>query len=257
MQVDDLSDELIAGGLDETLVNRLLQSYTSMRRHLRSEQYEEVGTHVGNFCETVVNICRIEMGEDVQDSVEMQAFVNRCLSDGFPESAPDEIRLTIPRIIRAAYQLRSTRDTVHSNLSIPVNHLDSRTAVQLCTWTLAELLRLFGPEEDIDAIARTIDDLARPMTPLIDEHNGRRVIMDDSLETEEEILVHLHLAEEEVSADDLAEWIIGVNKLSVTGSLGSLKSRRLVHYDNGSAKITGLGDRRAIEILEDSDVDFS
>lgn len=250
MSIETLKEEFLDAGFHEESTERALEHFQEMRVQLGRGNYVNAGAHVGNFCENVVNILRDQMGEGTESNVEVGTFVDHCTCGNIGNSEPREIRLTIPRMIRAAYELRNARDSVHVNLEVEVNHSDTQAAVRTCSWILAELLRAYGDEDDMDEIADLIEELARPLTPYIDEHNGDRMIQHTELGVREEVLIHLHSSTGEVDADDLVDWIPGEDSRSVKGALGRLKQDRKVWYDNdeGTARIASLGAEEAREI---------
>lgn len=170
MTNSEIYSQLVNAGLHEESVNRLLDHYTKMRRYLREENYDDVGNHVGNFCENVVNILRDYVGIGVEDHPDLDKFVNEITSGKFDPTGLDyETQFVLPHTLRAAYDLRSRRDSVHVNLEIPVNHSDQQTAVRQCSWILADLIRYFGDKEDLDEIRLLIEELARPVSTLYED----------------------------------------------------------------------------------------
>ncbi|MFC7044610.1 hypothetical protein ACFQH6_03535 [Halobacteriaceae archaeon GCM10025711] len=252
MSYAQIKGELVDAGLHEESVERMLDHYEKMRLALGSHKYGEAGRHIGTFCENTVNLLREEMGEGVKPSVKVGKFVDDSLNGKIGLGAPDEVRLSIPRAISAAYEIRNNRDSVHVNLDVPVNHADTQTGVRICSWILGELLRVYGDEDHMDEIAQLIDELASPVTPFIDIHNGKRLIMNTDLTPPEEILIHLFVDGKELDSEELADWIPGASKQTIGGSLGQMKRDRLVYYEDGRAKITARGAKRAEEIIEEN-----
>lgn len=167
MSLDQIREELLEGGLHEESVDRLLDHYQSMKARMEDGEYDEAGTHLGNFCENMVNILRDQMGEDVLDRPSLGNFVNNSLSGNVGTSEPDSIRLQIPRVLRAAYDIRNNRDSVHVNLRVPVNHADTQAGFAMCSWMLAELLRVYGDgdhSDDMEEVGELIDEISEPVT---------------------------------------------------------------------------------------------
>jgi hypothetical protein len=251
MKFDALEQELVDEGLHEESVARMVDHYEQMRFYLGIGKYPEIGVHVGNFCESLVNVLLDHVGEELENDVSVHGFINRAESDGFDIDLRDELRTTVPRLLQAAYELRSKRNTVHTNLEVPVSHNDAQTAVRLCSWLLCELLYVFGEEEHHDEIAEFIESMATPVVPYIDQYEEKRLIMSNDLDTQQEILVHLFILGTDVPRDDLVDWIPGASPQQIGGTLGSLKQNRKVHYENGSVRITPIGAREAQEIIEE------
>lgn len=167
MSLEQVRQELLDGGLHEESVNRLLDHYQSMQTRMGESNYDEAGAHLGNVCENIVNIVRYQMGEDVLDHPQVNDFVEDCLNGSIGVGEPDSIRLQIPRVLRAAYDIRNNRDSVHVNLRVPVNHADMQAAFAMCSWMLAEILRVYGDgdhSEDMEEVAELIDEISEPVT---------------------------------------------------------------------------------------------
>ncbi|CAI50783.1 uncharacterized protein NP_6006A (plasmid) [Natronomonas pharaonis DSM 2160] len=163
MSVERVREELLAGGLHKESLERLLDHYESMSNRFSEGEFAEAGTHIGNFCENMVNILLDQMGEEVQKRPNVDYFVNKCLSNGIGNDEPDSVRLQIPRVIRAAYDIRNNRDSVHVNLKVPVNRADTQAGIAMCSWMLAEILRVYGNGTDnMGEIAGLIDEISEP-----------------------------------------------------------------------------------------------
>jgi quinol monooxygenase YgiN len=253
MTVGFVQTELVEAGLHEESVEDLIEHYRDMRFHLSNENYVEAGAHVGNFCENLANIIRAETGEGIDPHIQVGEFLQDILNGNIPKNGLDyEIYTTIPRTMRVAYDLRNNRDSVHVNLEVEVNHSDTQTAVRLCTWMLSELLRTYSDAEHRDEVAELIEQLANPMTPYVDTYNGNRIVMSQELDLQDELLVHLYALGREVGSETLAEWIIGADPHKVGSCLGNLKQKRMVHYEDGVAKITPIGAEEAEKIVEEN-----
>lgn len=252
MTVEFIRNQLHDAGLHEESVNRLIDHYQDMRFYLGNGNYIEAGAHVGNFCENLANVLLDQTSEGADPHIEVGRFLDNILNGNYDTSnLPYEAYMLIPRAMRAAYGIRNNRDSVHVNLEVPVNHSDTQTAVRLCTWMLAELLRIYGSEDHLDDIADMIEELGSPMMPYIAAHDGHRLIMSRDLTLEQEILIHLHLHGRELGAGQLEEWIPDHDGHRIRSRLGNLKQARKVFYEDGTAKITPLGSQDAEEIIEE------
>jgi hypothetical protein len=167
MSLEKVKQELLDGGLHEESVARLLDHYQSMQERIEEGEYDEAGTHIGNFCENMVNILRDAMGESIEARPDVGTFVDHSLAENIGAGEPDSIRLQVARVLRAAYDIRNNRDSVHVNLQIPVNHADTQAGIAMCSWMLAEILRVYGDgdgTDDMEEIGELIDELSEPVT---------------------------------------------------------------------------------------------
>lgn len=167
MSLKKVKKELLKSGLHEESVERLLDHYQSMQGRIQEGEYDEAGTHIGNFCENMVNILLDAMGEPVETRPNVNGFVNGSTSGKFGTDEPKSIRVQVPNVIRAAYDIRNNRDSVHVNLQVPVNHADTQAGISMCSWMLAEILRVYGDGDETDDMAEIgalIEELSEPVT---------------------------------------------------------------------------------------------
>lgn len=167
MSFEKVKQELLKGGLHEESVERLLNHYQSMHGRVEQGEYDEAGTHIGNFCENMVNILRDMMGESVEPRPSVGTFVDHSTSGSIGGGEPHSIRIQVPRVLRAAYDIRNNRDSVHVNLQVPVNRADTQAGISMCSWMLAEILRVYGDgseTSDMVEIGELIEELSEPVT---------------------------------------------------------------------------------------------
>lgn len=254
MTAEEIKTILLNEGLHEESVERMIESYKQMRLYYGMRRYPEVGNHVGNFCENCGNLILDVLGENIRPSASLHTILQDIESNNDDPAVDKMLRITIPRFLRAAYDMRSNRDTVHANLEIPVNHADQRNAVTACTWILSELVRIFG-DSSMDEARNLIEHLASDISPYVDEYQGRRLIMTDELSGPEEILIHLYNAPIDVEVNDLKNWVPGLDLNAVRQNLRDMERRREVIYEGDHAKITPIGARKAEDIIEEAEID--
>jgi len=159
-----LAAQLHDEGLHTESVDRLLDHYEQLHAAIRREQYGEVGYHTGHICENISNILRVEAGLEPDEHPEVGDFVNRISSGQFGDSFPYELRIMLPHAMRSAFDFRNRRDAVHVNLETTVNQSDMLVAERLGSWMIAELVRVFGDDSDIDRIHELLEELATPVS---------------------------------------------------------------------------------------------
>lgn len=254
MSLQEAESELLGAGLDQESVERMMEHYEAMQFHLQAGEYDEIGNDVGNFCENAANVVLSSMGETIRPNINFGHFMDDIENGVLNTNVDRALRLTIPRMLRSAYELRSARDFVHTDLENPVNHADSQTAVEICSWVLAELIRLHGEEAHMDEISAMIEEAISPNIPFIDDYGDEPpLVLHDDLSTGQEVLIHLYFADgQTLNADELLERIPGSSPNSIRGALGSFSPSRVVRYDSnsGQAVLTAKGRKRARLILE-------
>ena len=210
-----------------------------MVTRLQEDEYDEAGTHVGNFCENLVNVIRDQMGEPIQPRPHVTDFINSCVGGKYGNGEPDSIRLQLPRMLRATYDIRNNRDSVHVYLEVPVNRADTQTAVAMCSWMLAEVLREYGASDetdDMEEVAAMIDELSEP----VKTGNPLKALETSADEFDRESLVdtldgYIQIADGEIKPDQELQ-ILSTKKKFIALSLGRLAANDLGHIDTIGAE---------------------
>ncbi len=253
---EDIIQQLLGAGLDADSVTRMLGHYKDMRFFLGNGRYQEAILHVGKFCENAGNIVLGILGQPLEQSPSLGSILTAIERHQNVASVDSMIRIAVPRFLRAAYEIRSRRDGVHTNLEIPVNHGDANMAVQICSWILAEFIRAYGAPQNLTKARKLIENLAQPISPFIDEYNGIHMIMNNKLSKSQEILVHLNNSPGgELEVEQLTRWIPGATTNHIRTSLRQLQGRRLVHYAGERAKITPLGSNAIENVIRTLDTE--
>lgn len=251
MTTSEIKSVLVDAGLHEESVERMVENYAEMRLFYGTGRYEVVGTYVGKFCENSANVVLDILTGDIDESPSVGTVLQEIERNNNDSTVDKMIRITIPRFIRAAYDMRSNRDTVHVNLEVPVNQSDQHVAVSICSWILAELVRIHGDAEAEEA-RELIETLSYPVSPYIDEYKGRKMIMTEELSVPEEILIHLYNVPGDVYVEDLVNWVPDANDTNhVQTNLRRMQDRREVFYEGDTAKITPIGAEKAEELVNE------
>jgi len=254
---DEIKSQLVEGGLNKGSVERMLSHYENMRFYLGNRKYQETILHVGKFCENAGNIILDILGQPLENSPSLGSILSTIEKNQNNQNVDALIRLTIPRFLRAAYEIRSRRDGVHTNLEVPVNHGDASMAVQMCSWILAEFVRVYGAPKNLTQSRNLIESLAQPLSPFVDEYDGRKLIMSNKLSVPQEILVHLNNSPGgELEVDDLVRWIPGATSNHIRTCLRQHASNRMVHYADDKAKITPIGSKAIEDVLRRLDIEI-
>ncbi len=250
MLTNEIKRQLVEAGLDETSVEGMLSHYKEMRFYLGNGKYQEAILHVGKFCENSGNVILGILEQPLEKSPTLGSILTTIESQN-NQKIDAMIRLTIPRFLRAAYEMRSRRNGVHTNLELPVNHGDANIAVQMCSWILAELVRVYGAPKNLTESRKLIESLAQPLSPFVDEYDGRKLIMSNQLKVTQEILIHLNNSPGgELEIEDLVKWIPNATSNHIKTCLRQMMTKRTVHYTGDKAKITPLGSKAIEEVIK-------
>lgn len=202
----------------------------------------------GRFCEGVFRLLQHLAGiapTPLGKPLPKLPVLLRTLENG---EADDTVRLTIPRVLAGAYDLRSKRDSVHLGGDVDVNFMDSSFTVATCDWVMAELVRLLHdfPPEQAQVI---VDGLVRRQIPLVwSAADGRKLVLTASLPLRDEILILLYHGR--ATIEDLHSWIPGNKRNQIRARCSDLtEERMIVAVARGCFEVTPLGETAAESLI--------
>jgi hypothetical protein len=177
-------------------------------------------------------------------------MVDACKALESSTTAPRSMRIQIPRMIVALYEIRNNRYVGHVGGDVDPNHMDALCVLQMSKWIVAELVRVLH-NVDIDEAGELVDALVERETPLIWEVDGVRRVLDTSLSMRDKTLLLLHAADTPLAERDLVRWIEHTNaSVYRRDVLRKAHKTRLLEYDQASGTVTISP--RGIELVEDN-----
>jgi hypothetical protein len=160
--------------------------------------------------------------------------------------APRSIRIQIPRMLIALYEIRNNRNVGHVGGDVHPNHMDAVCVLQMAKWIMAELVRVLH-DVDTQKASAVVETLVARDTPLIWEVNGKKPVLSTSLSMRDKTLLLLHTTDRPVAESALVSWLEHSNaSVYRRDILRKLHRHRLIEYDAAtrSAQIspTGIAD---------------
>lgn len=235
-------------GIPPDLSEDLTQLFLTMRHDLRTRTLER--TAPGKFVETIAQTLQAldpnRSGYDI--SVEVEKTLSNYESRILP-SIPDDSRVAIIRIARAMYCIRNKRSIAHKNTVDP-NVYDLKFLYEGAQWILTELVRL-GLRGEPDAARALIDQIQRPVNPIVEEIFGQPVVLSNNLSAgEEALLILYHYDPDPMDGKQLRQALNRHSSSAINTALSRLRRQRLIerHPKNDVYALTNLGRSRVIEI---------
>ena len=106
----------------------------------------------------------------------------------------ESIRLTIPRACRIVYEIASNRGARHDADEIDPNEMDATVAVSVCSWIVAEMLRVAQKGSlDPAGVQEIVAGLIQKRYPHIEEVQGRIYVSIKGLSAREIAIAALFL----------------------------------------------------------------
>jgi hypothetical protein len=120
-------------------------------------------------------------------------------------AAPRSIRIQIPRMIVALYEIRNNRNVGHLGGEVDPNHMDALCVLQMSKWIVAELVRVLH-QMPVDEAADLVEALVEREVPLVWKVNGKRRVLDPDMQPTDKTLLLLHGCTGSVREADLFAW---------------------------------------------------
>jgi hypothetical protein len=167
--------ELLVPPFPKKNITASLCHYTELVSDFQAGRWENCLAMVGKLVEAVLKALYIHVGETPPSGRGFKAdtIINGLASK--PQgTCDDSIRLLIPRACRFIYDIVSNRGGRHDPDEVDPNEMDARVSVPICSWILAEMVRVSQKGtinlEDVKAL---VDSLTAKKYPYIEEIEGR------------------------------------------------------------------------------------
>jgi len=246
--IDKISEQL-SQSLEPTLVKVLLDAYQEAKRNFYLGDYRPNAVEGGRFCEAALRLLQETASLDVtplDEKGRTEAIIQQ-LANIPSADQPDTVRLRIPRALRVVYDIRSSRNAVHINDEIDPNLQDATLVVSTLDWVLAEFLRLHHPGMSVDEAQKIVDGLVTRKAPVIQEFDGRPLLLRKDLTTAQACLVFLYRYRNDgIMGLQLMTWIPEKLRGAFSGSMMELvDDHRFVYHDrrDGRYLITRTGEQ--------------
>jgi hypothetical protein len=155
-----------------------------------------------------------------------------------PPTFSRSIRIQIPRMLIALYEVRSNRGVGHSGGDVNPNHMDAIAVLYMSKWLLSEIIRIF---HGIDTRTATsiVDTLVDRTIPVIWQIGDKLRVLNTSLTTKDKTLLLLYQLQGGVHEDDLVSWVEYSNaSVYRRDVLRKLHTDKLVEFDEENHIIT-------------------
>jgi hypothetical protein len=208
-----LDSATILNGLPPGLRAELLQSYEAIARNYAEHRWRDSELDGGQFCEIVYSILHgVLIGPMPAKAFKPKNMPKACQeleskTSPTPGRPGDHsLRILIPRMIPALYDIRNNRNVGHVGGDVNPNFMDATAVYGMASWMLAELIRIFHGTTTQDA-QTIVDALIERKHPLIWEVGAARRVLAPDMRPRDKTLVLLHGKAGWVAAKDLWAWV--------------------------------------------------
>lgn len=224
-------------------VDELLDHYSILRKAAQLDQYETCLVNGGKFVEAVLKCLFYSHTKRELDSVKADDLIRQLEN---ATSLSDFERLTIPRILRAIYELRNKRGGAHNSSFNPLK-MDCVFIVSAANWVVEELARIYLTSDALAAQALVANLLTKDL-PLLEKIDGDYLVLDANLAAriQLELILYSHYPERCLTTK-LIKWVHNHSVDNVRSTLRAMRNKNLVHETESGWKLTLSGVREAEE----------
>lgn len=220
----------------------LIENFTELLSNYRKGDWEKVGLKAGKLCEIIYSILAGYIAGAFPASPSKPGnMLTACTSfeqagSGFSRA----VRIQIPRILIATYELRNNRAIGHVGGDVDPNHMDAEFFLRSCKWMVSELVRVFG-SISVDESRALIDGITERTLPLIWDDGSKKRVLNPKLSHRDRALALAYSCQNGATAREICGWA-GYSNLSRyrNGIVADLHNEALIDFDPPTDKITLL-----------------
>lgn len=228
-----LTGAAVFGNVPPGLRDELVNAFNEALRNYREGRWEPSELNGGKLCEVVYTILRGHVdGKFPAKAAKPRNMLDACKALEHADAArfPRSIRIQIPRMLVALYEIRNNRGVGHVGGDVDPNLMDATVVVAMSKWIIADLVRVFHaiPTDEAQEIVET---LVERDLPLIWKVGDAVRILDPKMSATDKALVFLYQSRGWLEEATLRGWVEYANTSKFRGLLEQLHKKKLIEYD--------------------------
>jgi hypothetical protein len=186
----------------------LLSAYAELLRNFRERRWEPAELNGGKLCEIVYSILNGHVsGNFPKRSSKPKNMVDACRALEMASATfPRSVRVQIPRMLLALYEVRNNRGVGHVGGDVDPNHMDAACVVEMSKWVISELVRTFHGVATEEAAA-AVDALVERTLPTVWQVGQNLRVLDSRMSMKDQALVLLYHQRGPVDEASLCQWV--------------------------------------------------
>lgn len=201
-----LESELLAS-LPESLRGELLGAYSEILRNFRERRWEPAELNGGKLCEIVYSILKGHVsGSFPKRSSKPRNMVEACRALEHEPAFPRSIRIQLPRMLLALYEIRNGRGVSHVGGDVDPNHMDAVCVLEMSKWVMSELVRIFHDVRTEEATA-VVDGLVERTLPIVWKVGENLRVLSSGMSMRDKTLLLLYHSRGAVDEEALCRWV--------------------------------------------------
>ena len=240
-----LFEDQFLARLPKSLRDELLAAYAEILRNFRERRWEPAELNGGKLCEIAYSILNGYVSSTFpKRSSKPRNMVDACRAlESAPPTLPRSVRVQIPRMLLALYEVRNNRGVGHVGGDVNPNHMDSACVLEMSKWIMCELVRVFHDVTTEEA-ASTVDVLVERTLPIVWQVGQNLRVLDPAMSMTNKVLVLLYHRRGPVNENALFRWVEHSNAAVFRRAvLRRAHMRKLIEYDQKvkTVQISPLG----------------
>lgn len=151
---------------------------------------------------------------------------------------PRAVRIQIPRMVVALYEVRNNRNVGHLGGDVDPNHMDAVCVLQISKWIVAELVRVLH-NRPVQEAAAIVDALVERESPLVWKVGGKLRVLDPKLSMKDKALILLHATAGQIRDADVIDFVEHSNaSVFRRDVLRPAHKAKLIEYDEATGMVT-------------------
>lgn len=194
-------------GIPAGLRTPLITEFNKVARNFREARWEPAELNGGKLCEIVYTILKGHVDGTFPTSPSKPSnMVDACKALEKAGTFPRSVRIQIPRMLVALYEIRNNRNVGHVGADVDPNHMDATIVLGMSQWVMAELVRIFHAVS-VEEATQIVEGLIERSIPLIWNVGGKFRILNPALSAKDKVLVRLYASNEPLPVRSVADDI--------------------------------------------------
>lgn len=192
--------------LPHGLRDDLLNAYNDIVKNYTERRWEPASLNGGKLCEAAYTIIRgLADGSFSARSQKPRNMVDACKEMEKENGQPRSVRIQIPRVIVALYEVRNNRGIGHTGGDVDPNEMDATVVLYMAKWLTAELIRVLHTLRTTEA-AEIVEALIKRQVPVVWRSGTKKRVLKPGLSWKKNTLLLLLSETGEVAEADLFAW---------------------------------------------------
>lgn len=235
------TNQVMFSALPDSLRDELLAAYNEIAKNYKESRWEPSELNGGKLSEVAYAVIKGYLdGNYPLRASKPSNFELACRQ--LPQISPqateglESMRLTIPRVLIALYDIRNHRSVGHVGGDVDPNHMDASVVLSMSKWVMAELIRVLHQTDTVKA-SQAVEALTERTLPYIWEIDGIKRVIGDGFKKQDQVLHLLYATTKPVSIKEMATWT-ATRSDNLKRILRKMHSDNLVHLNVATGMIT-------------------